>query len=257
MAYGLTKSANLVPASSQYFSAADSASLSVTGDVTLECWVRFNALSGTQWIASKKADDDNYDCYSIYVTTTALSARFYNGTNYEDETVSWTASTGTWYHLAVVRSGTSVLFYVNGSQQGSTQTQTTVTGALQNSTAIFAIGRYRAADGRYFDGDISLVRVWNVARSSGDISANMCTVYGTGTTNMQAEWSLNDVVTDASGNSNTLTNNGTATFTTALPSTCAASGPTNLKSLDTNLKANIKSYNTNLIANVKSINTNA
>lgn len=36
----------------------------------------------------------------------------------------------------------------------------------------------------------------------------------------------------------------------------AASGPTNLKSLDTNLKANIKSYNTNLIANVKSINTN-
>lgn len=37
----------------------------------------------------------------------------------------------------------------------------------------------------------------------------------------------------------------------------AVSGPTNLKSLDTNLKANIKSYNTNLIANVKSIDTNA
>ena len=35
-----------------------------------------------------------------------------------------------------------------------------------------------------------------------------------------------------------------------------ATGPANLKSLDTNLKANIKSYNTNLIANVKSINTN-
>jgi len=34
------------------------------------------------------------------------------------------------------------------------------------------------------------------------------------------------------------------------------SGPANLKSLNTNLKANIKSYNTNLIANVKSINTN-
>jgi len=36
-----------------------------------------------------------------------------------------------------------------------------------------------------------------------------------------------------------------------------ASGPSNLKSLDTNLKANIKSYNTNLIANIKSIDTNA
>lgn len=35
-----------------------------------------------------------------------------------------------------------------------------------------------------------------------------------------------------------------------------AAGPTNLKSLDTNLKANIKSWNTNAIANIKSINTN-
>lgn len=35
-----------------------------------------------------------------------------------------------------------------------------------------------------------------------------------------------------------------------------ATGPANLKSLDTNVKANIKSYNTNVIANIKSINTN-
>lgn len=35
-----------------------------------------------------------------------------------------------------------------------------------------------------------------------------------------------------------------------------ASGPANLKSLDTNLTANIKSINTNLIANVKSLDTN-
>lgn len=35
------------------------------------------------------------------------------------------------------------------------------------------------------------------------------------------------------------------------------SGPTNLKSYNTNLKANIKSINTNLIANVKTLDTNA
>ena len=35
-----------------------------------------------------------------------------------------------------------------------------------------------------------------------------------------------------------------------------ASGPANLKSLDTNIKANIKSYNTNILSNIKSINTN-
>lgn len=36
----------------------------------------------------------------------------------------------------------------------------------------------------------------------------------------------------------------------------AASGPANLKSYNTNLKANIKSINTNLIANIKSLDTN-
>lgn len=36
----------------------------------------------------------------------------------------------------------------------------------------------------------------------------------------------------------------------------AAAGPSNLKSLNTNLKANIKTINTNAIANVKSLNTN-
>jgi hypothetical protein len=41
------------------------------------------------------------------------------------------------------------------------------------------------------------------------------------------------------------------------PSTGGASGPANLKSLDTNVKANISSYNTNPLANIKSINTNA
>lgn len=65
---------------------------------------------------------------------------------------------------------------------------------------------------------------------------------GTGSQSVQFTWS------------------GTVRFTGWIVASVApavAAGPTNLKSLDTNVKANIKSYNTNLIANVKSINTNA
>ena len=50
---------------------------------------------------------------------------------------------------------------------------------------------------------------------------------------------------------------GQGTVLCAFKPVASASGPTNLKSLDTNVKANLKSYNTNIIANVKSINTNA
>ena len=42
----------------------------------------------------------------------------------------------------------------------------------------------------------------------------------------------------------------------ALEPVSTPSGPANLKSLDSNLKANIKSYNSNLIANIKSIDSN-
>ena len=50
---------------------------------------------------------------------------------------------------------------------------------------------------------------------------------------------------------------GNTAANVAMFAPAVASGPANLKSLDTNLKANIKSYNTNVLANIKSINTNA
>lgn len=52
---------------------------------------------------------------------------------------------------------------------------------------------------------------------------------------------------------NSSTNEGWQAASFAPP---AAAGPTNLKSLDGNVKANIKIYNGNLLANIKSINSN-
>jgi hypothetical protein len=57
---------------------------------------------------------------------------------------------------------------------------------------------------------------------------------------------------DGSNFSNSSTNKPELVITYSIPS-----GPTNLKSYNTNLKANIKSINTNPIANVKSLDTNA
>lgn len=67
-------------------------------------------------------------------------------------------------------------------------------------------------------------------------------------------------VTPAGALSQVFARAGTSTGvigTIGMAPVAAASGPANLKSLDTNVKSNIKSYNTNLIANMKSLNTNA
>lgn len=87
---------------------------------------------------------------------------------------------------------------------------------------------------------------------------------GTGTTsrtNNGTDWAGGDSNTTVGTGAQTMQWNGTASAThvggiiiSLAP--VAASGPANLKSYNTNLKANIKSINTNLIANVKSLNTN-
>ena len=137
--------------------------------------------------------------------------------------LSWNPSTGVWYHVAVTRvSATGVVkIYVDGTEVASA---TGNTGATASSTSALTIGNFASDTTNLpFDGRISLVRVWNVVRTATQISDNKCTVYGTATTNMQGEWSLNDVLTDASGNASTLTNSGAVVFAADVPSVCSVS----------------------------------
>lgn len=115
--------------------------------------------------------------------------------------------------------------------------------------------------------DFSLTSVadncWHIAWFQ---AADVALVAGTGTTSRATNdtferWLDNNAAITPAG-SNTLqctwvAGNNRVMVVGVTIAPFSAAGPTNLKSLDTNLKANIKSYNTNLIANVKSINTNA
>jgi hypothetical protein len=132
-----------------------------------------------------------------------------------------TAYSNTWFHIAYVYTAASgkVEFFLNGVSQGSITSQPT---SLFNGTDPTAIGTDSSLnDGSTFDGQISLARVWTTTRTGAQLLANYCNVLGS-TTNLGAEYTLNNVLTDNSGNGNTLTNLNTATFTTDTPSTCAA-----------------------------------
>src|SRR5712671_8150079 len=64
-----TYAATLVRSSSQYFSAADSPSLSITGDMTIEAWVKLASLpssgAGAYFIISKD-DAPNTRSFNFY-----------------------------------------------------------------------------------------------------------------------------------------------------------------------------------------------
>ncbi len=82
--------------------------------------------------------------------------------------VSWTPSTATWYHVAVTKSGTTVKFYVNGTQQGTDQTGAFAT--IFDGTAPFSLGVWEQT-GEWIDGKLDEWGVWNVQLSAADITA--------------------------------------------------------------------------------------
>ena len=85
-------------------------------------------------------------------------------------------------------------------------------------------------------------------------------VIDSGSTTADFWTTVSYVVWTSSGATGTMSANMNQSRTTkhafAVALNTPVSGPANLKSYNTNLKANIKSINTNLIANVKSLNTN-
>jgi hypothetical protein len=90
-----------------------------TGAFTIEGWFYLNTTASQQIFLDFRAGPSD-----------VAGALYFDGTN-----ISWyvsgsnrisggTVSTSTWYHIAVCRSGTSTKLFINGTQAGSTYTDT-------------------------------------------------------------------------------------------------------------------------------------
>lgn len=120
-----------------------------TGDFTVEFWIRWNAFpaqSGTiignypgTWALQYRPDTSN-------------KIIWYNGSSLFS--ASLTLSTGTWYHFAICRSGTSLRIFVDGVQSGSTATDST----NYNSTNSLTIGELRSF-GQNINGWLDDIRI--------------------------------------------------------------------------------------------------
>ncbi len=87
-----------------------------------------------------------------------------NGTALAEQHVAFTPSTGQWYDFAISRVGTSLYFYVNGTQSGATQTMNATVNATSNVATIFCDTQFAES----FNGYIDEIRVTKgVGRYSG------------------------------------------------------------------------------------------
>jgi hypothetical protein len=103
----------------------------------------------SQWSASKG--------WSLYEDSDELTFNYStDGSATSTKTVSWTPTVGTWYHVAVSRSGNDLKLFVDGTQQGATQDVTGVT--IYNSTSTLTVGATGVPD-NYFGGYIDELRI--------------------------------------------------------------------------------------------------
>lgn len=169
--------ASLVHASTQWFEAASSASLNFTGDFTVSGWFDFTVTNAEYVMFSRGWDNGaaGHNYWFLYDGVSALSGFISNGSTEHNGTVSWTPSSTTWYYLSMVytASAGSISFYVNGSQQGTTQTGYPTT--LNNTSKQTVIGNLLSStgvdEGISFGGLIDECGVWSRALSGSEIAS--------------------------------------------------------------------------------------
>jgi hypothetical protein len=218
MSYNITQCADIEAGSSQGFSRADNALLDETIPFTVEMWVNLeSAPSGDSFVLMKKTSAGANGYVFRYQDTAGTKSLNLVKASVVDQNVNITALTlGTWYHLAAVQTSTQVEYFVDGSSVGTFSNSSSY---LSSGTADVTIGTVDGAGGLNYDGKMSLVRFWQTNRSASDIAANKCNVIGS-TTNLSAEWTLNNTLNDNSGNGFTLTNTNSTPFVVDRPSVC-------------------------------------
>jgi hypothetical protein len=146
--------------------AQDSAAVSITGPITLEAWVR-PAVTGNMGLIEKY--DTTEGGYALRTGGTGR-LEFYT----LDNNAAWTVLNGTtplpanvWTHVAAVWDGTLSRLYVNGVLDG-----VALNGRNPKDGASSLIIGATGVSGQNFrfNGRMADVRIWNVARTQGQIS---------------------------------------------------------------------------------------
>lgn len=164
----------LLDGNSDYLTVPSSANWDFgTGNLTWDMWVQFVGTSGEQIIISRGAVADNYyfvkDATThklrfIVITNTSTVVTNYVMTN------NWSVSTDTWYHLAVVRNGTTVLIFIDGISQAVTESTAIADKDITGAGGVLNIGCHYD-NSSLFNGYMDEIRISKgVARWTGNFT---------------------------------------------------------------------------------------
>jgi hypothetical protein len=205
----------------------NNAAFNFTSQYTVESWINLRTYQyGT--ILAKFEDDNNNRGWMVNIgetgapTVHVVHSRLGTWTNPIQWNSGFQPTLNTWYHIAVVfdasLSTNQIKLYVNGALTAQTSWPYTITPNAAN----MYIGGYDnpgngvngGANGRFFNGRLDEVRVWNVARTAAQISANYNQVISAPQSGLVAAYSFSEnsgnAIQDVTGVHNgTMVNNPT------------------------------------------------
>lgn len=162
--------------SGHYIAVPDSNSLDITGDITLEAWIKndtYNPNNGDaskrQTIISKKSGNPTNYGLRTQTTTGNLVFYYYSGSSQVWTSTNSIGAVGQWHHVAVTYTfgnGASLKAYVDGVQITGSWTTGNGNNAGVANTYPVGIGGINATDKQYLDGVINETRVSKTLRTN-------------------------------------------------------------------------------------------
>jgi ribosomal protein S17E len=225
-----TKSLQFDGALNSHVAAPNSAALTITGNVTVETWVKLDDVTKFSPLVSFGVGPSELNAnnilYYLLMPSNGVVRMFHENGSGTNNLVDIATSIvqGEWTHLAAVRdvAAKTWTLYKNGSLVGSGGYANNPDGG---TTSQLYLGREQAST--FLDGQLDDVRIWNTARTAQQIADNYRTTLtgnqgGALVAHYTLEGDSGTTVTDKAG-----TNNGTitggVTFVTDVPPDLAGS----------------------------------
>lgn len=162
-----------------YLNCGNSGSLDVTGDITIEAWIKPYSISDWRNIVFKGGDGSS-DCnYQFAVVNWTGGGKVYINrlafSSHNDDTgIGWDPwgsyndndiDFGVWQHVAVTVTGDDITFYKNGQVIG----KRTKVNQLAGNDFNLSIGGRAGLPNQRFEGTIDEVRIYKEALTTGEI----------------------------------------------------------------------------------------
>lgn len=169
-----TNAGDFESADTEYLSIADNATLSLTGSLTLEAWIKPESVSAGTYNIISKWDGAN-ESYRIMQNADEIRLEINASGNYV-ETVAANLTASSWYHVAGIynASAATAKLFINGALTATTTTGTIPT-SIGDDAGVFHIGAEDSTGGAsgYYDGVIDEARVYGYERSAVEIVEDM------------------------------------------------------------------------------------